>query len=214
MVKSLISFKSTSSNGCVRVACPLKRSISDQIEATNSLELTALEIENLRMIENPPWWRHGSGNSNVSRALCSSVVLSNGLPKKTTTWSWWSPCSREIFYRILLVLVSWFALSSRGTRRPLGGNYFLGLDMHRFFNLWKSRLERGLEPWPLRCWCSAPPVELSADWELVVMPVDCKPVDAEIYIHLMLIIKVIYLNYLLKRSLKCVMLAIFFNAAY
>ena len=54
MVKSLISFKSTSSNGCVRVACPLKRSISDQIEATNSLELTALEIENLRMIENPP----------------------------------------------------------------------------------------------------------------------------------------------------------------
>ena len=46
------------------------------------------------------------------------------------------------------------------------------------------------------------------------MPVDCKPVDAEIYIHLMLIIKVIYLNYLLKRSLKCVMLAIFFNAAY
>ena len=45
------------------------------------------------------------------------------------------------------------------------------------------------------------------------MPVDCKPVDAEIYIHLMLIIKVIYLNYLLKRSLKCVMLAIFFNAA-
>lgn len=86
MVKSLISFKSTSSNGCVRVACPLKRSISDQIEATNSLELTALEIENLRMIENLPWWRHGPGNSNVSRALCLSVVLSNGLPKKTTTW--------------------------------------------------------------------------------------------------------------------------------
>ena len=27
-----------------------------------------------------------------------------------------------------------------------------------------------------------------ADWELVVMRVDCNPVDAEIYIHLMLII--------------------------
>ena len=26
---------------------------------------------------------------------------------------------------------------------------------------WKIRVWAGLEPWPLRCWCSAPPVELS-----------------------------------------------------
>ena len=40
--------------------------------------------------------------------------------------------------------------------------------------------DQGFEPWPLRCLCSAPPVELSGNWEQVATWVDYKPVDVEI----------------------------------
>ena len=42
------------------------------------------------------------------------------------------------------------------------------------------RPDRGFEPRPLRCQCSAPPVELLANWEQAVKWVDDQPVDVEI----------------------------------
>ena len=44
------------------------------------------------------------------------------------------------------------------------------------------RPDRGFEPRPLRCQCSAPPVELLANWAQAVKWVKDKPVDVEIMI--------------------------------
>ena len=44
----------------------------------------------------------------------------------------------------------------------------------------QERPEQRFKPGPLQCQCSALPVELSGNWELVVMWIDYKPVDVEI----------------------------------
>ena len=96
-------------NGCVLEVSLPKRIICDQIEfswinSTGNRKLRNDTFDNL------PRLPYGPGTSNLSHALCSSqhmwdcfLVLSNGMSKKTMTGGWWSPCSREVFYRILSI---------------------------------------------------------------------------------------------------------------